>query len=53
MQRTWLNFAIEGALNDWPRYDTARRRTRVIRSNRDVSVDDPDAQRREAWSGLY
>jgi para-nitrobenzyl esterase len=53
MQRTWLDFATHGALEDWPRYDTARRRTRVIRSNRDVSVDDPDEQRRQAWSGLY
>ncbi|WP_319436274.1 carboxylesterase/lipase family protein [Mycobacterium sp. RTGN5] len=53
MQRTWLNFATHGTLEDWPRYDTERRRTRVIQSNRDVSVNDPDAQRREAWLGLY
>lgn len=53
MQRTWLNFATHGALEDWPRYDTATRSTRVIRSSRDVSVDDPDALRREAWQGLY
>lgn len=52
MQRTWLNFATDGVLEDWPRYDTDRRRTRVIRSSRDVSVDDPDAQRRQAWAGL-
>ena len=40
-------------LEDWPRYDTARRRTRVIRSARDVSVDDPDALRRRAWAGIH
>ncbi len=53
MQRTWLNFATHGTLADWPRYDTARRATRVIRSARDVSVDDPDALRRRAWDGIY
>jgi len=59
MQRTWLNFATQGWVrgrawtDDWPRYDTARRATRVIRSARDVSVDDPDAPRREAWAGLH
>ncbi|MCX2932991.1 carboxylesterase/lipase family protein [Mycobacterium sp. CVI_P3] len=53
MQRTWLNFATQGVLDDWPRYDTARRRTRVIRSSRDVTVDDPDSRRREAWVGIY
>ncbi|EHB50427.1 Carboxylesterase [Mycolicibacterium rhodesiae JS60] len=53
MQRTWLNFATHGALDNWPRYDTARRPTRVIRSARDVSIDDPDEQRRQAWAGLY
>ena len=59
MQRTWLNFATLGwrsgasALDDWPRYDTDHRRTRVIRSTRDVSVDDPDEVRRAAWAGLY
>ena len=34
--------------DDWPLYDTERRRTRVIRSTRDVSVDDPHAVRRAA-----
>jgi len=59
MQRTWLDFATRGwapggpALDDWPRYDTAHRATRVIRSTRDVSDDDPDAVRRQAWAGLY
>ena len=59
MQRTWLDFATNGWergrswSDDWPLYDAERRRTRVIRSTRDVSVDDPDAGRREAWAGLY
>ncbi len=61
MQRTWLDFAADEKPMDmntswsdnWPRYDTERRRTRVIRSTRDVSVDDPDAVRRSAWDGLY
>ncbi|MFS0899277.1 carboxylesterase/lipase family protein [Mycolicibacterium litorale] len=59
MQRTWLDFATRGWepgqswRDDWPRYDAVRRRTRVIRSMRDDSVDDPDAQRRQAWSGIY
>lgn len=53
MQRTWLNFATDVAMADWPRYDADERRTRVIRSNRDVTVNDPDGVRREAWSGLY
>jgi len=38
---------------DWPRYDVPRRATRVIKSMRDVVVDDPDRARREAWEGLY
>jgi para-nitrobenzyl esterase len=38
---------------DWPRYDGEQRRTRVIRSTRDVSVDDPDEVRRSAWAGMY
>jgi para-nitrobenzyl esterase len=37
----------------WPRYEVPRRATRVIRSTRDVVVDDPDRVRREAWAGLY
>jgi para-nitrobenzyl esterase len=55
MQRTWLDFA--GAdqssgrswAQEWPRYDTQRRATRIIRSDADVVVDDPDAKRRAAW----
>ncbi|KUI36171.1 carboxylesterase [Mycobacterium sp. IS-1496] len=59
MQRTWLDFATRGWApgekwrDDWPRYDADRRRTRVIRSMRDESVDDPDAVRRSAWTGVY
>jgi para-nitrobenzyl esterase len=59
MQRTWLDFATEGWSNgqtwsdDWPRYDTRRRATRVIRTTSDVTVDDPDAARRSAWVGVY
>ena len=48
---TWLDFAHgwEPLADDWPRYDTERRRTRVIRSTATISVDDPDAVRRAAW----
>jgi para-nitrobenzyl esterase len=59
MQRTWLDFATAGWSDgqawsdDWPRYDSRRRATRVIRSASDVIVDDPDAIRRSAWDGLY
>ena len=56
MQRTWLDFAARGwddRRDDWPRYDADRRATRVIRTARDVTVDDPDAVRRSAWAGLY
>jgi para-nitrobenzyl esterase len=59
MQRTWLDFATVGWLGErawsghWPRYDTRRRATLVIRSASDVVVDDPDAARRSAWEGLH
>ncbi|MET0703385.1 MAG: carboxylesterase/lipase family protein [Mycobacterium sp.] len=53
MQRTWLDFATGRLGTDWPRYDAAQRRTRVIRSTRDDTVADPDAVRRQAWAGLY
>jgi len=58
MQRTWLDFATAGRSdgqpwsNDWPRYDTLRRATRVISSSSDVVVDDPDLARRSAWAGV-
>lgn len=38
---------------NWPRYEVPRRTSRVIKSTRDVVVDDPDHERREAWAGLY
>ncbi len=54
MQRAWLQFAVgQHPLPDWPRYEVPRRATRVIRTSRDVMVDDPDATRRAAWEGLY
>ena len=53
MQRAWLDFTHDGAVLDWPRYHTPRRATRVILSSRDLVVDDPDAPRRRAWTGLY
>lgn len=52
MQRTWLDFAT-AEVADWPCYDTDSRSTRVIRSTRDETVEDPDALRRVAWEGLY
>lgn len=62
MQRAWLDFAVQGWEtgeihwsngHDWPVYDTERRCTRIILSARDTVVSDPDAARREAWSGVY
>jgi para-nitrobenzyl esterase len=47
----WL--ARRAEKGDWPRYEVPRRATRVIKSTRDVVVDDPDKARREAWAGLY
>ncbi len=52
MQRAWLDFAHDGAVRDWPCYEVPRRATRVIRSTRDVVVDDPDRDRRVAWAEL-
>jgi para-nitrobenzyl esterase len=34
-------------------YDAAQRMTRIILSARDTVVEDPDAERRTAWAGLY
>ncbi|MBV9091911.1 MAG: carboxylesterase/lipase family protein [Mycobacteriaceae bacterium] len=53
MQRAWLAFVHDGTVPGWPRYDVPRRATRVIRSTRDVVVDDPDRARRLAWAQLY
>ncbi|HNA51976.1 MAG TPA: carboxylesterase/lipase family protein, partial [Mycobacterium sp.] len=53
MQRTWLDFAAHGSMPaDWPAYEVPRRATRVIGTTRDVTVDDPDRVRRQAWEGL-
>jgi para-nitrobenzyl esterase len=54
MQRTWTEFAAaaDGARpwsNQWPCYQIPRRTTRIIRSGRDVLIDDPDGPRRLAW----
>ncbi len=59
MQRTWLDFAGGSPSGgqrwqgDWPRYETSRRATRIIRSAADAVVDDPDAIRRSAWRGVW
>jgi para-nitrobenzyl esterase len=59
MQASWVDFATRGAdggpamSREWPRYDAEHRRTRVIRTTRDVVVDDPDQDRRAAWAGIY
>jgi para-nitrobenzyl esterase len=59
MQRSWLDFATKGWADgqawsdDWPRYDSRRRATRIIRSASDVIVDDPDAARRCAWASIF
>jgi para-nitrobenzyl esterase len=53
MQRAWLDFAAAAPSEDWPPYQVPQRATRVIKSTRDVVVDDPDRKRREAWAGLY
>jgi para-nitrobenzyl esterase len=53
MQRAWLDFATAAPSQDWPPYEVPGRATRVIKSTRDVVVEDPDRQRREAWAGLY
>lgn len=52
MQRAWVDFANGVAADDWPPYEVPRRATRVIKSTRDVVVDDPDRLRREAWAGV-
>jgi para-nitrobenzyl esterase len=62
MQRAWLDFAGKGwdtgeirwsSGQHWPIYDTENRFTRIILSARDMVVEDPDAERRRAWAGLY
>ena len=62
MQRAWLDFAAKGwdtgeihwsSGHHWPIYDTEHRFTRIIMTARDMVVEDPDAERRKAWAGLY
>src|SRR5262249_27368984 len=53
MQRAGLDFATDAPAADRPRHGMPRRATRVIRSIRDVVVDEPDSTRRAAWAGLY
>ena len=53
MQEAWVDFATGAELTDWPCYETPRRATRIIKSTRDLVVDDPDRARREAWAGIY
>ncbi len=53
-RKGWETGEIEWSSGqDWPIYDTERRFTRIIQSARDKVVDDPDAERRKAWAGLY
>ena len=55
MQQTWLEFAVAAGSdiqpwsNNWPRYNTRRRATHIIRSRSDSNLDDPDGNRRSAW----
>ncbi|KXO97995.1 carboxylesterase/lipase family protein [Tsukamurella pseudospumae] len=54
VQRDWIAFARTGRpFSDWPQYDGAARRTRIIAAQSRVE-DDPDATQRRAWaaSGL-
>jgi para-nitrobenzyl esterase len=58
MQRTWTEFAAatDGARlwsHEWPRYETRRRTTRIIRSGKDVLIEDPDSVRRCAWHNVF
>jgi para-nitrobenzyl esterase len=59
MQQTWLDFATahmsneELWSNEWPRYETQRRATRLIRSVADSVSNDPDATRRSGWCEMF
>jgi para-nitrobenzyl esterase len=53
MQRSWLDFVGAEPNPDWPPYGVPQRATRIIRTSRDVTVNDPDTLRRSAWSGVY
>jgi para-nitrobenzyl esterase len=52
MQRAWLDFAADRS-EGWPAYQVPCRTVRVIGTTRDLAVDDPDRDRRQAWEGLY
>ena len=52
MRDSWLSFAISGTLaEDWPRYRTSDRLTRII-GDADRLDSDPRADRRRAWERL-
>jgi para-nitrobenzyl esterase len=51
MQRHWIAFVRDGKpVDDWPRFDAARRATLVF-DKRDQVVDDPESAQRLAWGG--
>jgi para-nitrobenzyl esterase len=61
MMDAWTNFARTGNPNgktvpEWPRYDTAARKT-MLWGSESYAKSDPDSERRQAWSvlnfGLY
>jgi para-nitrobenzyl esterase len=58
MQRAWLDFALAAGdgtrpwVTDWPRYDSARRATRIIGTRSDSNRNDPDGERRSKWQGI-
>ncbi len=58
MQRAWLEFAgaagsdVQHWSNEWPRYETRRRETRIIRSGSDSNRYDPDGNRLSAWRAI-
>jgi para-nitrobenzyl esterase len=53
MQRSWLGFATGDGPGDWPGYEIGTRSTRIIRSRADVTVEDPDGDRRAAWAPVH
>ena len=48
MQRNWVQFATDGSLEAWPKYNTRSRRTLIIDSADRVEKD-PRGDRRRAW----
>ena len=56
MHDAWIAFARSGrpeapGLPDWPRYTPERRATMLFDLQPSV-VDDPDAEDRQAWTGV-